>query len=202
MTKKKNRIVLKIDKVCVQHNYQNPADKYNKLFPFLLPIPTKEDKKFVLDSIENPNFEKYYYFPKSVFKGLENFFRNEEAFIKIEKRRKGSYGEAGEVLLDSKNQYILGTYEKPFKIYTPPIDRGIDYWKRGEIIPYVYCHSDGTIIIKVLEKIIESCLPDNISEETIILLFQWKHENPTKQGYHVNPRKIRLSTLIQHVLQK
>lgn len=157
-----------------------------------VPIPSKEDKKMVLDYLEDPNFDEYYYLPLKSFKNLQGKFRKIKApFIVVPKRH------CKVIRVDASLRVVLGTQRKPWKLYEPPFwsrETGNNYVPDGKIIPYVCYHSNGDVIREAIDKIIGK-LPENASEESVILVFQWKHENPSREGYYVVPRIISVKKL-------
>lgn len=156
------------------------------------PIPSKEDKKMVLDYLEDPNFEDFYYLPKNTLKNLQGkFCETKHPFIVIRKSN------CKVIRVDSNLMVILGTQKKPWKTYEPPFwsrETGNNYVPDGEIIRYVCYHSNGDAIREAIDKVIES-LPPNASENSVILVFQWKYENPSRSGYYVVPRLVTIKKL-------
>lgn len=158
-------------------------------------IPTIDDKKSVLDHVEFPDFDKYIYIPFEAFKSeIQKKLKKSNdnlPFIKIQK----CHGKI--VTVDNKGRRVIGNKKNPYKLYEP---QGYDF-STGEVIPYVCYHSNGDVIIEVIEKIIEK-LPEDASEDSVILLFQWTNDNPVRSGYYVNPKLVTVNTLIRHLKNK
>lgn len=167
-----------------------PLKNEDHFHTYALEIPTKEDRKKILDFEDLPNFQDFQYFE------IENFIQQGKLkgfdfkYIGISNDR------LEKVILDSEGRVVYGTKNKPYKLYHPEKNEYTwnDYFPNGEILPFVCYHKNGEVIGKALENIIDK-LPENCSEESMILVFQWKNENPSKDGYFVTPKVVSVKKL-------
>ncbi len=173
----------------------NPYSTY--ISSHILEIPTQTDKKEILNFVEDPNFEEFYYFPIDVLRG-EIDQKNLRLFGGSKKKyfRSRKNGDVREIIVDKEGRWIVGTFKQPYKLYDPPEkpDRWEFYERKGEVVPYVCYHANGELIKEALEYIL-SKLPENTSEESVVLVFQWKENDPTRTGYFVTPRRIKISSM-------
>lgn len=163
---------------------------------YYVSVPTAADKKLVLDHVPYPNFEEYHYIPFESFGEIKKkFIKTDFPFVR-QRRQSCSI-----VVIDKNKREIIGTRKEPYKLYEPPEKYGAYFSTNGEIIPYVCYHSNGEVIVPAIEGVIKE-LPERASEESVLLVFQWKHENPTRTGYYVTPRLVTVAKLSEHLKGK
>jgi hypothetical protein len=149
---------------------------------------TQEDKKGVLDYVDDPNFQDYVYLriPEDLRVDWdkipeERIIGREYFFISMEYRYMVS------VLVDADGYEVIGTKDNPYRIYRP---------ERDDIEAYVCydCSEDGSQpILPRIKKCLERVPQEYTSLESVIALFQWA--NNKRDDFSIVPRNVKLKTL-------
>lgn len=157
----------------------------------------QESKKQILDEISDPDFTAYFYIPRDHFNEAIQALLRPEPYYKFLKESTDIGIEqvyVNEVKVDNNWRRIYGTKSNPYVLAEIDEFKGT-YKNHLGIVPFVCYHHDGTANQDAIEYII-SLLPEDASENSVVLVYQWKNEDPIKNGLDFSRKVVRLSTLI------
>jgi len=176
-----------------REQYCNSEDVH-KFRDILFEVPTQEDKKKVLETIENPNFEKYFYcFRENISMEVLPYLKSDIHLFTF-KKDIGNF----HALYANKNwQIIYGSKKKPYYLFHKK-DHNKGFPGQG-ILPYVCYQDNGDIILTAVNFVINQ-LPQDMAEESVVVVYQWKYNNPTKEGFDVIGKTVMVKNLIKKII--